>query len=95
MRLLRMTDLVERIGLCRSEVYVRIRKGEFPRSVSLGPSRVGWPEHEIDAWIAERIAERDAGREPPRKPVHTMLEQRAARAAAREEREAADAAPGK
>jgi predicted DNA-binding transcriptional regulator AlpA len=35
------------------------KNGRFPRPLKIG-SRNFWPEQEIDAWIAERIAERDA-----------------------------------
>jgi predicted DNA-binding transcriptional regulator AlpA len=33
----------------------------FPRRVSIGASRYGYVESEIDAYIERKIAERDAG----------------------------------
>ena len=63
-RILRLPEVVERTGLSRSTIYVRIEQGRFPRPVALGGRAVGWIEAEIDAWIRERIAEsrgEDAG----------------------------------
>ena len=46
-------------GLRRSAIYQGMAEGTFRRQVRLGPKAVGWLEHEIDAWIEDRIAERD------------------------------------
>lgn len=35
------------------------RQEKFPKRVSLGAHRVAWVIHEIEAWIADRIAARD------------------------------------
>ena len=51
---------VERLtGMSRSTIYLWIQQGTFPRPVSLGPRAVGWVEHEIQEWLAERIENRD------------------------------------
>jgi prophage regulatory protein len=34
------------------------RRGQFPKRVRLGPNTVGWPEAEIDAWIADKVKAR-------------------------------------
>ena len=34
------------------------RDGKFPKRVHLSPRRIGWLEHEIDAWLATRAAAR-------------------------------------
>jgi prophage regulatory protein len=34
---------------------LKIKNGEFPTPVSLGPRAVGWLEAEIDSWTASRI----------------------------------------
>jgi len=36
-------------------------KGKFPKRVRLGPGRVGWLLHEVQAWIQELKSERDTG----------------------------------
>lgn len=58
-RILRMPLVIERTGLSRSMIYIRISQGTFPRSISLGPNSVGWLEKEIDEWINSKISDRD------------------------------------
>jgi prophage regulatory protein len=43
-----------RTGLGRSSIYALIADGQFPAPIRLSTNTVGWLEHEIDAWIAER-----------------------------------------
>ena len=56
-RLLRLPEVMARVGLRRSAIYQRMSDGRFPRSRSLGPKCTVWVEAEIDAWI-RGIAER-------------------------------------
>lgn len=57
--LLRLREVCRRTGLSRSEIYRRTASGNFSAPVKLG--RVScWPDHEVAAWCAARIAERDA-----------------------------------
>lgn len=56
-RLLRLDAIEDRIGLKKSKIYDMIRHGEFPRPVKLGACNA-WPENEVLAWIADRMAER-------------------------------------
>ena len=44
-----------RTGLSRSTIYLKMKNGEFPTQVSLGPRAVGWLEAEVDRWIASRV----------------------------------------
>lgn len=60
--LLRLREVCRRTGKSRSDVYRGIATGNFPQPVKLGERASAWPEHEVSAWIAERIAARDAGR---------------------------------
>ena len=55
-RFLRLPEVLDRTGLSRSTIYVRLDQGRFPRPVSLGARAVGWLESEVDEWIRERIA---------------------------------------
>jgi prophage regulatory protein len=61
MRLLRYSDLKTR-GITWSRVHVgRLEKaGKFPKRVHLSENTIAWPESEIDAFLAKRVAERDA-----------------------------------
>lgn len=56
-RLLRLPEVIARVGLKRSAIYQRMNDGRFPRSRSLGPKCTVWVESEIDEWI-RGIAER-------------------------------------
>ncbi len=50
-RLLRLPEVMARVGLKRSAIYQRMADGRFPRSRSLGPKCSVWVESEIDEWI--------------------------------------------
>jgi prophage regulatory protein len=54
-RLLRLPEVMERVGLKRSAIYQRMSEGRFPKSRSLGPKCAVWIEAEIDEWI-ERVS---------------------------------------
>jgi len=62
LKILRLPEVISKTGLSRSNIYQKEATGQFPRHIGLGPRCSGWLEHEIDAWIAERMAEsRKAG----------------------------------
>lgn len=62
MRILRLAHVLERTGIrAKSTVYRWIRAGRFPAPVRLGPGLIGWPEHEVEAWLRERLNERVDG----------------------------------
>ena len=50
-RLLRLPEVMARVGLKRSSIYQRMSEGRFPKSRSLGPKCAVWVEDEIDIWI--------------------------------------------
>jgi prophage regulatory protein len=50
-RLLRLPEVMDRVGLRRSAIYQRMSEGRFPKSRSLGPKCAVWLEAEINAWI--------------------------------------------
>ena len=54
MRVLRLHEVVTRVGLSKSTLWRYIKDGEFPAPIKLGPRASGWIEHEIDDWIASR-----------------------------------------
>jgi prophage regulatory protein len=59
-RLLRFPEVRARVGLSRSTIRRLERAGSFPKHHRLSPGAVGWPEEDINNWIAnrERSAER-------------------------------------
>ena len=54
-KILRLPIVLDRTGLSRSTVYLRVSEGKFPRPVSLGARAVGWIEAEVEEWIAGQI----------------------------------------
>jgi len=54
-RILRLPEVINRVGLKRAAIYLYVGRGQFPKQINLGPRAVGWVEHEIDAWVAARI----------------------------------------
>lgn len=56
-RLLRLPEVMTRVGLKRSAIYQRMSEGRFPKSRSLGPKCVVWVESEIDGWVRSIASE--------------------------------------
>jgi prophage regulatory protein len=59
MKILRLPEVLSRVGYRRSKVYALIKENKFPKPLELGAKARGFVESEVDAWIAERIRERD------------------------------------
>jgi prophage regulatory protein len=54
--ILRLTEVIERTGLKKTKIYELQSEGEFPMRVKITAHAVGWIEHEVQAWLAERVA---------------------------------------
>ena len=52
----RLPAVKDKTGLSRSSIYLRMSKGEFPQSISLGDRAIGWLESDIEQWLEEKIA---------------------------------------
>ena len=57
---LRRKQVESRTGLCRSSIYAKIKAGDFPPPIPLGPRAVGWLEEEINDWIHKKFSQRQA-----------------------------------
>ena len=57
---LRRRQVEARTGLGRSSIYALITDGQFPAPIRLSANTVGWLEHEINDWIAQRANGRNA-----------------------------------
>ena len=55
-RLLRLPEVMQRVGLKRTAIYDRMKAGNFPKSRKLGPRYTVWVASEVDAWVQEVIA---------------------------------------
>lgn len=56
-RLIRMHQVLERIGLGKAWVYKLIAQRKFPQPIKIGSRSIAFLESEIDDWIDQRIAE--------------------------------------
>ena len=54
--ILRLPSVKAESGYSRSTIYLRISQGLWTRQVSLGARSVGWPDREVEALNAARIA---------------------------------------
>lgn len=61
-RLLRLNDVMARLGVGRSSIYELVRRGELCQPVKLGVRASAWPASAIDRFIAERIRASREGR---------------------------------
>jgi prophage regulatory protein len=57
-RILRLPEVMSRVGLRRASIYQHIALGSFPKQVALGVRAVGWLERQIDEWLSARIGSR-------------------------------------
>ena len=60
-RLLRLKQVVLKVGLSRSQIYKLIAKGLFPEQTKIGPKISVWPEHTIDQWINHQLSHGNGG----------------------------------
>jgi len=60
-RFLRLKEVKERTGLCRTNVYVLSQRGQFPTPVRLGGRAIAWVESEVNTWMEDRKTSARAG----------------------------------
>ena len=60
LRILRLPAVRAKTGYPTTTIYDKMKRGEFPRPVELGPHSVGWVESEIEEHLRDLIAKRDA-----------------------------------
>jgi len=53
-QILRMREVIQRIGLSRSTIYKLMENNDFPKPMKLGSQAIGWRDTEIEAWIENR-----------------------------------------
>lgn len=53
--LLKLSEVLRRTGLSRTEIYERMKRGDFPKSVKVGLRTVRWPSNDVDSWVSNVI----------------------------------------
>ena len=59
--LIRKKVAAARVGWHPSHLMRKVRAGEFPQPVDLGPNSIAFVESEVDDWIRQRMAKREGG----------------------------------
>nr|WP_321382874.1 AlpA family transcriptional regulator [uncultured Vibrio sp.] len=54
-RVLRLCEVTEMLGVSKSTIYNWIKDGTFPPGLSLGPKSRGWLSEEVENWVYERL----------------------------------------
>ncbi|WP_288446805.1 AlpA family transcriptional regulator [uncultured Serratia sp.] len=57
-RLIRLPDVMSITGLKRSTIYLKMKDGDFPKSIPIGERSVAWVEGEVNKWIEKNISKR-------------------------------------
>jgi prophage regulatory protein len=52
--IIRIADVLVRVGLSRVSVWRLVRAGQFPAPIELSANAIGWPENDIASWQASR-----------------------------------------
>ena len=55
-KLLRLEDVCNLIGFCRSWIDIEMAAGRFPASIKFSERAVRWKQSEVLAWIARQSA---------------------------------------
>ena len=58
-RALRLSKVIEKTGISRSQLFRMVKAGKFPRSYHLTEtgSISAWDEAEVDAWLTSKFSE--------------------------------------
>ena len=62
-KILRLCDLVDKLGLSRSTIYDKQNSKSprydesFPKRIKLGSRAVGWLQSDLDAWLDNMISQ--------------------------------------
>lgn len=54
LRVLRKPETLALVGLSATRVRYLEAEGKFPQRVALGDNAIGWLEHEVREWLAQR-----------------------------------------
>ena len=52
--LLRISEVVQLLGISKPTVYRLMNEGEFPRPIRLSKARVAWLQADLDKWLESR-----------------------------------------
>lgn len=53
-RIIKVPEVLERCAMSRASLYRMLQRNEFPRQVRIGIRSIGFYEHEVNQWLADR-----------------------------------------
>ena len=61
-RALRLSSVLTKVGISRTQLYRLISRNQFPRQFHLSARTAVWDEAEVDAWLRTKQGERWYGK---------------------------------
>jgi prophage regulatory protein len=58
-RILKKPEVLKLVPISNGYLYELIRKGQFPKPISLGSRAVGWVDTEVQEWVENKITQRN------------------------------------
>lgn len=55
MKIIKVPEVLERCAMSKASLYRMLQRNEFPRQVRISIRSIGFYEHEVNEWLAERI----------------------------------------
>lgn len=59
-RILRIPEVMQRVGFGRSQIYKLERAGQFPKHMKISTRASGWSEREVASWLESKKTSRGA-----------------------------------
>ena len=53
-QLLRLTEVIDLVKKSRATIYMDMKRGDFPQSISIGRRAVAWKRSDLDEWLDSR-----------------------------------------
>lgn len=75
-RILRLTEVLERVGLGRSSVWRMVKEERFPAPRRLSTKAIGWLDKEIDDWLKARRGTTDSPKHASEKTKRQAIDRR-------------------
>ena len=57
-RFLRLSEVIDRVGVSRPTIYRWMSKGSFPKQIAIGANSVAWLESDVTQWMVDQMAAR-------------------------------------
>lgn len=57
LQVLRLPQVIQVTGLCRSMIYQLEAADRFPRRIRIGSRAVGWLHSEVQQWLADQVTQ--------------------------------------